>query len=79
MIKAKYNSTSSTEVCAVSGDPFYAKEGLAFYLDGDTKKPVAPGHALRLGFTIDQDLYCFISGELRRLSRIDISKLISNE
>ena len=76
MIIAKYNGSSSTEICSISGHPFYVKEGLAFFLDGDTKKPVAPDVALQQGFTMDKELLCFLSSELRHLKRINLTKIL---
>lgn len=76
MIIAKYNNSSSTEVCAITGDPFYLKKGLAFYLEGDFKKPVTPGVALQIGFSMDKELYDFVSSELRQLNGVDLNKLI---
>ena len=78
MIIAKYNGSSSTEICSISGHPFYVKQGLAFFLDGDIKKPVAPDVALKQGFIMDMELLSFLSSELRHLKRIDIDKLFEN-
>ena len=74
MIIAKYNNSSSTEICSISDSPFYLKEGIAFFKDGE---PVCSKIALQKGFTMEKELLDFLSSELRHLRRIDISKLLS--
>ena len=78
MIIAKYNNSSSTEVCSISGEVFYLKQGLGFYLDGSLKKPVASGVALQKGFTMDKELLCFLSSELRHLKRIQLNGIFDD-
>lgn len=59
MIIVKYNNSSSTEVCSISGEAFYLKEGIGFYSDAIPKKLVCPEIAPQKGFTMDKELLYF--------------------
>lgn len=78
MIVAKFNNSSSTEKCAVLDKEFYHKEGLGFFLSGDLKRPVSPEAALKLGFTMDEELLDFLSAELRHLKHVNINDLFDD-
>lgn len=55
MIYMKFNNAHVSESCAITGQSFIPGIPLAFFLNGDTSKPVTPEIAIKTGFTIDID------------------------
>ena len=47
-----------------------------FYLDGSLKKPVSANLALQQVFTMDKELLCFLSSELRHLKHIQLNSIL---
>lgn len=55
MIKLTFCNVCTYRTCFLSGKEFTQDTPLAFFYDGDYKKPVSPKQAIYRGFTISQE------------------------